>query len=187
MLGLTFRKGDVPEMKHYKGFAGYTSALIRSNERTGYGYYEIRAKAMPSAASSSFWLAHTGLKNDETEIDIFELGAKGKGFERKYNMNAHVWRTEQEKRHWAVGGVWNAPWNIGDDFHVYGFDWNKDWLIWYVDGVMVRRARNTNWFFPMEVIFDTEAMFDWFGKVDDADLPSTFNVDYLRVWRQGEK
>ncbi len=47
------------------------------------------------------------------------------------------------------------------------------------------RLQNTHWFFPMEIVFDSEAMWNWFGVVDDADLPSTFRVDYLKVWRRG--
>jgi beta-glucanase (GH16 family) len=190
-LRIDFRKPDAEEMKKRKGYPGqkyeYTSALVQSNELTGYGYYEARCKPMNSAGSSAFWFTETRLPKDSTEIDIFEIGGNAPGFERKYNMNAHVWKTPQENRHWAVGGVWNAPWRLADDFHVYGFEWNKQELIWYVDGVAVRKAKNTNWFFPMRVLFDSEAMWSWFGKVNDADLPSTFYVDYLRVWHQPTK
>lgn len=49
----------------------------------------------------------------------------------------------------------------------------------------MREAKNTHWFFPMQINFDSEAMWNWFGVVDDADLPSTFSVDYLKVWRRG--
>ena len=185
LLDLTFRKGDVPEMSHYpgQGYAGYTSALVQTNARTGYGYYEVRARPMPSAGSSAFWFTDTGLSDNQTEIDVFEIGGKTQYFDRKYNMNAHVWATPQEKRHWAVGGVWISPWDLAADYHVYGFEWDKDFLTWYVDGVPVRKARNTNWFFPMRLVFDSEAMWSWFGPVNDADLPSTFSIQYLRVWR----
>lgn len=187
MLHLAFKKGDVPEMQKHKGYKDYTSCLIQSNDLTGYGYYEIRARPMNSAGSSSFWFTETRLNDNATEIDVFEIGGKAPGFERKYNMNGHVWKTPTETRHWAAGGVWNSPFRFADDFHVYGFEWNKQELIWYVDGVPVRKAANTNWFFPMRVIFDSEAMWSWFGKVNDADLPSTFSVDYLRVWRQAAR
>lgn len=191
-LQIAFRKGDVPEMKNYpgQGYGGYTSGSVRTVQRTGYGYYEVCAEPMNSAGSSAFWFTDTGVKDNATEIDVFEIGGKTRYFNRKYNMNAHVWETPQEKRHWAVGGVWDSPWNLADDFHVYGFDWNKDTLTWYVDGVAVRRAKNANWFLPMYLIFDSEAMWDWFGKVEDTDLPSTFRVKYVRVWRRlppGEK
>ena len=36
-----------------------------------------------------------------------------------------------------TGGVWVAPWRLADDYHVYGLDWNKDELVYYVDGVAV--------------------------------------------------
>ena len=185
MLQIAFRKGDVPEMKNYpgQGYEGYTSGSVRTTHRTGYGYYEVYAKPMNSAGSSAFWLTDTGVSNEGTEIDVFEMGGKTRYFDRKYNMNAHVWQTPQEKRHWAVGGVWDSPWNLADGFHVYGFDWSKATLTWYVDGIAVRRARNTNWFLPMYLIFDSEAMWDWFGKVEDTDLPSMFSVKYVRVWR----
>jgi beta-glucanase (GH16 family) len=182
-LQLTFRKEEVPLMKVYKGYAGYTSAYITTRQRTGYGYYEICAKPMNSAASSSFWFTDTADRDHSTEIDVFEMGAKGQGFERNYNMTIHVWSMPNDKRHWGIGGVWQAPWNLGDDYHVYGFDWNKDQLVWYVDGVPVHTAKNTNWFYPMKMILDSEAMWSWFGKVNDADLPSTFRVKYVRTWR----
>jgi hypothetical protein len=50
--------------------------------------------------------------------------------------------------------------------------------------VLVRESKNTHFFFPMEVIFDSEAMWKWFGVVDDADLPSTFEVDYFHMWQR---
>ena len=189
MLQVAFRKGDVPEMKNYpgQGYAGYTSGSVRTTTRTGYGYYEVCAKPMNSAGSSAFWFTDTGVSNNATELDVFEIGGKTRYFNRKYNMNAHVWVTPQENRHWSVGGVWDSPWNLANDFHIYGFDWNKNYLTWYVDGVAVRRAKNTNWFLPMFLLFDSEAMWDWFGKVEDTDLPSFFQVKYLRVWRQGPR
>jgi beta-glucanase (GH16 family) len=184
MLNLVFRKSDVPQRLQGQGYHGYSSAFVRTKERNGYGYYEIRARAMNSAGSSSFWFTDTPKPENATEIDVFELGGNSKDFDHKYNMNAHVWATPKSKEHWAVGGVWVAPWRFADGFHVYGFDWSKEELVWYVDGVVVRRMKNTNWFYPMRLVFDSEAMWDWFGRVNDADLPSTFQIDYVRCWRK---
>jgi beta-glucanase (GH16 family) len=185
MLHLVFRKGDTPELRKYRheGYADYTSALVRTRDRSGYGYYEARCRPMNSAASSAFWLIGTGLPEHDVEIDIFEIGGNAVGHDRKYNMNTHVMRTPTEKRHWSVGGVWNAPWRLADAFHVYGFEWNADEMTWYVDGVAVRRMKNTNWHLPLNILFDSESMFSWLGIPKDEDLPSTFSIDYLRVWR----
>jgi hypothetical protein len=185
-LNIVFRKETLPQKYVQLGFKDYTSAMVRTNERGLYGYYEARAKPMNSAGSSAFWLAWTGMEDNATEIDIFEIGGKTKNaaLDRSYNMNAHLWATPQSTEHIADGSVWISPWRLADDFHIYGFDWQPDTLRWYVDGVLVRESKNTHFFFPMQVIFDSEAMWKWFGVVDDADLPSTFEVDYFYMWQR---
>ena len=186
-LNIYFRKETLPEKYVKLGYKDYSSAMVRTIERGMYGYYETRAKPMDSAGSSAFWLAWTGLADNATEIDIFEIGGKTKdgAFDRKYNMNAHVWATPQSDEHLSDGSTWVAPWRLASTFHVYGFDWQPDVLRWYVDGVLVREAKNTHFFFPMQIVFDSEAMWQWFGVVDDADLPSVFRIDYVKVWRRG--
>lgn len=185
-LNIVFRKETLPQKYVKLGFKDYTSAMVRTVDRSFYGYYEARAKPMNSAGSSAFWLAWTGMADNATEIDIFEIGGKTKdgAHDRKYNMNAHLWATPQSTEHIANGSVWISPWRLAEDFHVYGFDWQPDTLRWYVDGVLVRETKNTHFFFPMQIIFDSEAMWNWFGVVDDADLPSTFRVDYVKVWQR---
>ncbi|WP_077047424.1 family 16 glycosylhydrolase [Pseudomonas sp. KK4] len=185
-LNIVFRKETLPEKYVKLGFKDYSSAMVRTRERGFYGYYEARAKPMNSAGSSAFWLAWTGMADNATEIDIFEIGGKTKNgaLDRSYNMNAHLWATPQSTEHIANGSIWVSPWRLADDFHVYGFDWQPDTLRWYVDGVLVRESKNPYFFFPMEVNFDSEAFWKWFGVVDDADLPSTFEVDYLRMWQR---
>ncbi|MGH8386266.1 MAG: family 16 glycosylhydrolase [Pseudomonas sp.] len=187
-LNIVFRKETLAQKYVKLGFKDYTSAMVRTLERGFYGYYEARAKPMNSAGSSAFWLAWTGMADNATEIDIFEIGGKTKNaaFDRSYNMNAHLWATPQSTEHIADGSVWISPWRLADDFHVYGFDWQPDTLRWYVDGVLVRESKNKHFFFPMQIIFDSEAMWQWFGVVDDADLPSTFSVDYVKMWQRSQ-
>lgn len=188
-LNITFRKQTLPEKYLALGYKDYSSAMVRTNERGMYGYYEARAKPMNSAGSSAFWLAWTGLPDNATEIDIFEIGGKtrNEAFDRLYNMNAHVWTRPQNDQHLSSGSTWIAPWRLANTFHVYGFDWQPETLRWYVDGVLVREAKNSYWHFPMQIVFDSEAMWDWFGVVDDADLPSVFRIDYVRVWTRSEQ
>ncbi len=182
-LHLTMRKQEAPDIPQGKGYKDYTSAAVKSRETVLYGYFEVKAKPMPSAGSSSFWF-YDDRPEIWTEIDVFEIGGKAPGFERKYNMNLHVFRTPQENKHWSRGAVWVAPWKLADDFHVYGFEWDARNVKWYVDGVLVRSSPNTHWHQPLTLNFDSETMPNWFGMPKDSDLPSTFDVEYVRVWKR---
>lgn len=183
-LLLTMRKEPVPEEFRKQGYHDYTSAAVRSRDRTCYGYFEVKARPMNSGGSSSFWFQQDTTPGWATEIDVFEIGGKARGHENKYHMNVHVFRTPTEKRHWSIGGDWDAPWRLADDFHVYGLEWDQGNVKYYVDGVLVRRVRNTHWHQPLYLIFDSETMPNWFGMPDDKDLPSTFQIEYVRAWKK---
>lgn len=183
-LHLTMRKEKLSAEAEQLGYKDYTSAALHTKVRSSYGYYEVKAKPMNSGGSSSFWFCQDETPGWGTEIDVFEIGGKAPGFERKYNMNLHVTRTPQEKKHWSVGGVWEAPWRFADDYHVFGLDWGKDEIRYEVDGALVRSVENTHWHQPLFLIFDSETMPKWFGMPDDHDLPSTFSVEYVRAWKK---
>lgn len=184
-LHLTMRKETVPQELQKHGYHDYTSAALHTRLRSSYGYYEVKARAMNSGGSSSFWFQQENRKANPgwaTEIDVFELCGKNAKHDRRYYMTLHVTQTPQEKRHWQVGSYWEAPWGFAEDFHVFGFEWGPDELRWHVDGVLVRTVQNTHWHQPLFLIFDSETMPEWFGMPNDADLPSTFSVDYVRTW-----
>jgi beta-glucanase (GH16 family) len=185
-LHLTMRKEKLPPEAEKQGYKGYTSAALHTKNRTAYGYFEVKAKPMNSAGSSSFWFQQDDNPAWGTEIDVFEVGGKAKGFENKYNMNVPVFHTPQGKKYWDVQHTWIAPFRLAEDYHVYGLDWNKDSLKWYVDGVVVRTVENTVWHQPLYLIFDSETMPQWFGMPKDEDLPSTFSVEYVRAWKKKE-
>jgi len=181
-LQLTMRRWFPDDGPADKGYHTYTSAAVQSRERVLYGYFEIEAKPMRSHGSSAFWFYdHT--PSIWTEIDVFEIGGGAPGHERSYHMNAHVFHTPEERRHWNVGGKWTAPWDLADDFHVYGLEWDQAELKYYVDGVLVRRMKNTHWHQPLTLNFDSETMPNWFGLPRDEDLPSTFRIRYVRTWK----
>jgi beta-glucanase (GH16 family) len=183
-LHLTMSKEKLPEEYEKLGYKDYTSACLYSKVRAHYGYYEVKAKPMNSAGSSSFWFQVEDVPGWLTEIDVFEIGGGAEGFEHKVNMNLHVFKTPKEKKHWSVGGMWVAPWRLADNYHVYGLDWTPEEIKYYVDGVVVRTVENTHWHQPLFLIFDSETMPKWFGMPDDADLPSTYSIEYVRAWEQ---
>jgi len=182
-LDLPMRKQDIPEMPKDKGYHTYTSAAVQSKTKVKYGYFEVRCKPMKSHGSSSFWF-YDNTPERWTEIDVFEIGGGAPGFEKKYNMNVHVFRTPTEQKHWSMHGEWVAPSNLADGYHVYGLEWDKEQIKWYFDGVLVRRIENTHWHQPLTLNFDSETMPKWFGLPKDSDLPSTYSIEYVRAWKK---
>ncbi|MEI8376674.1 MAG: family 16 glycosylhydrolase [Planctomycetota bacterium] len=185
------------QLDREEGYHDYTSAALHSTVFAHYGYYEVKAKPMNSAGSSSFWFStdYDGTQGKVTEIDVFEISGKSKGFENKYNMSLHAWKDgprliayvdpdPKANEHLEVAGTWKAPWRLADNFHVYGVDWEKDEIKFYVDGVVVRSVENTRWHYPLRLIFDSETMPEWFGMPKDEDLPSTFSIEYVRAWKK---
>lgn len=79
------------------------------------------------------------------------------------------------------------------DFHVYRLDWDKDRMIFSVDGKELLTYRNDGtgedaWPFnkPFYVILNLAWGGDWGGYkgVDESALPATMEVDYVRVFQK---
>ncbi len=184
-LHLAMKKQEVPEMPKNKGYHTYTSAAVQSKTKVKYGYFEVKCRPMKSNGSSSFWF-YESTPELWTEIDVFEIGGAALGFERKYNMNVHVFRTPTENKHWSKHGAWVAQSNLADDYHVYALEWDEKRITWYFDGVPVRWIENTHWHQALTLNFDSETMPKWFGLPKDEDLPSTYSIKYIRAWKKRE-
>ena len=182
-LHLTMRKEEPPEELRKEGYHTYTSAAVQSKERVLYGYFEVRARAMKSHGSSAFWF-YFNEPERWTEIDVFEIAGGKPEWDRRQFITVHVMHTPEDKKHRSVGSHFDAPFRLADDFHVYGLEWDEKELRFFLDGALVRSGPNTHWHQPLTINFDSETMPDWFGLPLDKDLPSTYSIDYLRVWRK---
>ena len=169
---------EVPE-----GYHTFTTAAVKSQALVKYGYFEIKCRPMKSKASSAFWF-YRSTKEEWTEIDVFEICGVGNDWKNVYNMNAHVFHTPAEKKHWSKGDKWNAHFDFVDDYHIYAFEWDREVIRWWVDGKVVRELKNTHWHQPLHMNFDSEIMPEWFGLPEKASLPSTFSIEYVRSWKK---
>ena len=188
-LQLYVRREEPPNGTDKK-YHTLTSAAVQSKTRVKYGYFEIEAKPADAQVSSAFWF-YFNTPDEWTEIDVFELGGGAPGIERDFGMNLHVFRKPEDKdkkNHWRIGGNWVAPWKFADDFHVFGLEWNKDFIRYYVDGVLVRQAANTAWHQPLTLNFTIEVMVGWMGMPKaTAPFPQVFRIKYVRAWKKADQ
>jgi len=180
-LGITMKAESLPDLP--KGYHTFTCGAVKSRAKVLYGFFEARCRAMDSRGSSAFWFYdHT--KEIWTEIDVFEIGGKAPKHEKAVHMNVHVFHTPTEKKHWSKASTWTAPGRLADDYHIYGLDWSRQSIKFYVDGVLRRTVKNTHWHQPLYLNFDSETMPKWFGLPKKENLPSTFSIDYIRAWKR---
>ncbi len=186
-----------------RGYDQFTTSTVKSKRRILYGYFEARCRSMRASVCNAFWLydplsapAKYREGSFSEEIDIFEIfGKPAKAeYDRVYCTTVHRFYTpyvESIANHKQTplpmkASKQKVPFDFWSDFHVYGFLWTPTEMKWYVDGKEVFSRDNDYYSTALHIMFDCEIMQDWVGLPDPADLPSTFSIDYLRVWRQTE-
>jgi len=158
----------------------------------------------PLAKQAAFWMMpHKGLTGGALWKDFVGTGNAAKGaeydifegnvaFTEKYATNIH-W-DGYGKFHKSKGQfVWT--WMNGRqtlhttpiEFHTYGFNWTKDKIEFYYDGVLKRTERS-----PIVIAHVPQYMivsggiFDdgWIsGSMKTAPWPDHMKVDYVRAWK----
>jgi beta-glucanase (GH16 family) len=180
LLNVVVKNEQHPSMT--PGYRDYTTGALSSQNRIRYGFFEIRAKVARAAVSSAFWLTHHG-KETWTEIDVFELFGAGPKATMQYHMNAHAFKAPGIESHQENPLAKDLNFDPAADFHVYGLLWDSTSIKWLIDGKTVRQKPNLHWKYPLHLILDCEIMHSWVGEPDKADLPSTFQIDYVRCWQ----
>lgn len=184
------------------GFDKFTTSSVKSKERIRYGYFEARCKSMKAGVCNAFWLydpLDPPAKHREgsfsEEIDIFELFGN-RGSKKEYNCDNVFYANVHRFATPYVESIVNTPtpldnqriskvmpFDIHADFHTYALLWTPKEMKWYVDGIMVFTRDNDHYTTALHIMFDCEIMPDWVGLPDPSDLPATFYIDYLRVWK----
>lgn len=176
--------------------APVTTAAVVSKAKFKYGYLEMRCQAAAGPVSSAFWTTGVG-----GEIDVFEHYGENPAnpySAGRFHASFHDWRKGSAsfgKRVWTHEH--QLDFKVADGFHVYGFEWDVNFVKMHVDGRLVRCATKKElgdkWVASNEqkVWIDSET-FEWEQKASnltESDFGGGrhFVVDYCRVWnRSGE-
>lgn len=189
-----------------RGFDRWCTATVKSRRKVKYGYFECRARAMRASVCNAFWLydplsgdlarKHKAGSHSE-EIDIFEMCGKPKQMPMGSLAPSNVvmmtfHRCETPYVEATAAGAWQqlpnkafqyvAPFDIAGGFHRYGLLWTEDECVFFVDGVEAARRKNDFFHQPLHVMLDCETII--FGEPDPADLPASFDIDWVRVWQR---
>lgn len=173
----------------------YTSAWVESNKRfdTQFGFIEARIQfPYQRALLPAFWTFRGGSAkhfSNAAEIDIAEmLGTMG---ENTITMNIHKDYCTPDKESYEkgcpeIGNYFKVVNTIKgyrwQDWHVYGLEWNKKKIRFYVDGKRIHTIKKHGIVDPVALIFNTAVNRD--EEVNDSLMPQKLLVDYVRVYKE---
>ena len=168
----------------------HVSGFIKSRKTARFGYFEIRAKLMNASLVSGFWLNRNS-GEEWSEITIIEVPAGIDKFKDVLNPNVHYFYGPHYKgtvnNHLVEPSTISLGFNSTADFHVYGFEWSPSHLRWYIDGELVRESRNRHYFQPLNMNINVESNPYFSAFPIDEQLPSVYEVDWVRAWRPAKE
>ena len=161
-----------PEGSKYK----LASGELQSHERHRYGYFEVRMKVPRGAGLVTGFFSYAGQEGGTrpNEIDIEILGRNTRVAELTIHENGEATSTKV-----------TLPFDAGDGFHVYGFDWQPGHVRWYIDGKLVHAESGgaaRRLVRPQQMILNlwaSERLDSWVGKLDLARAPWRLDVSCM--------
>lgn len=204
-----FKAGDVEDIWYSNGDSGHwsyqTGTVTTAPDRNGmigglstgdwtpqpasfeflYGQIEARIKVPKGPGLwPAFWL----LQSDGTwppEIDVMEIVDP----EAKHvAQHLHYGKTDTDFTQYHDKG-YPAGVDLSEDFHVYGVDWQPDYIRWYLDGKLIQEYTDKANIpsKPMYILLNLAIGGDWpekYGKLGDSTpFPAEMVVDFVKVWQ----
>lgn len=154
--------------------ANFVGAEIQSDRNYGHGYFEVRMRAAHASGTVSGFFTYTGppFGKPWDEIDIEILGAKPREVMFTY------YRDGEKREH-----IHALDFDATKETHTYGFDWQPEYIRWYVDGEMAHEARGDGLPLPkttqklMLSLWGSKTLTEWVGPFDPRQLPSMMLVE----------
>ncbi|MGE7825548.1 family 16 glycosylhydrolase [Paenibacillus sp. NPDC093718] len=186
-------------------YAQYSSGKINTRDHFSltYGRVDFRAK-LPTG--NGIWPALWMLPEDHVygtwassgEIDVMEARGRLPGATSGAVHFGGQWPTN---RH--LSGEYHFPegQTFANDYHVYSVVWEEDNIKWYVDGKFFFKVTRDQWYSaaapnnpnapfdqPFYLIMNLAigGTFDGGRTPDPSDIPATMQVDYVRVYKEGQ-
>ncbi len=154
----------------------YAGAEYRTRKFYGYGRYEVSMKPIKNDGVVSSFFTYTGPSDNNPwdEIDIEFLGKDTTIVQFNYFTKG---RGNHEYVH-------ELGFDASEEFHTYAFEWHKDKIVWFVDGVEVYTATQTipttRGKIMMNVWCGTGANAErWLKPFDPSNMPLTAEYEWF--------
>jgi len=192
ILSITAKKQRV-KSKQYTSARLRTANMPNSGEWTN-GRFEARIKTPEGAG---LWPAFWMLPTDPAvgwpmsgEIDILESTGQASMFAHGTIHYGDPWPNNA----FTGAHILKQPQKWSDDFHTYAVEWDAFEMRWYVDDLLYSTKTPADlgshaWPFEdyaYHFLLNVAVGGTWGGTVDDSIFPRTMEVDYVRVYSNGQ-
>ena len=164
----------------------YTSGILTSYDafKFAHGYAEVRAK-IPKGAGQwpAFWLLNGYYVSQQPEIDIMEVRGENPG--EIIHSYHHFEEGELESESFSTQHSDSVD-GYSADFHTYGVRWQPGKIDWYIDGELKHTFEDESVGYQVMYVIVNLAVGGNFNysAVDPSLLPSSLDIDYIRVYQE---
>ncbi len=167
----------------------WESGLISSfdSKKRGFmqalGYFEMRVK-LPDGPGvwPGFWLVGGDYLGRGAEIDVLEYYGHAQS---SYETSLHIWpsRKDDDIEFHLTKPISVPARSLVEGFHTYGVSVDKDWIIFYLDRVEVRRERSRPEFQqPKGILLNLALGPGW--PIDKTPNPSRMIISYVKTFER---
>lgn len=185
ILQIRAERADPVAISPFVWNRAYTSGCI-TTELTHwqtYGYFEMRAR-LPRG--KGFWPAFWLLPKRATwppEIDVFEASGT-----RPYGIKHGA--IEKPRSATTAAGMWiEQIIDISDGFHIYGMEWTRDNIVYFIDGIKSfeygPHAIHEDMYLLANLALGSHDP-NWIPDPDQTTpFPGLYEIDYIRAYQRG--
>lgn len=174
---ITFNNGKMQliiDSGNDSGHPVYYGGEYRSKGFYGYGRYEASIKAIKNDGVVSSFFTYTGPSDNNPwdEIDVEILGKDTTKVQFNYFTDG---KGNHEYLH-------DLGFDASEDFHTYAFEWHKDRIVWFVDGVEVYTAKEKIPVTESKImmnVWNGTGVDGWLKAFDDSKLPLTAEYQWI--------
>lgn len=159
----------------------WSGGEYRTLKRFSYGMYEVRMKPIKNNGVVSSFFTYTGPSDNDPwdEIDIEFLGKDTTKVQFNYFTDGVG---EHEYVH-------DLGFDASEEFHDYAFEWTKDSITWYVDGIPVHKATENIPQTPGKVMMNVWpgiGVDSWLNSFDGT-TPLKAEYDWIKITQYNEQ
>lgn len=190
VAGITGGARDYMNMWPSGGFPITNHVPYYDGFATRYGYFEIRARFLSgSGLAPAFWFLgmQDAAYTENVEVDVPEVFTKNNYV--KFNLLPRQGDMQNVSDVTDYGAGTDLP-DVEDGYHVYGFEWDPEFIKFYIDGQLVSTIDVAIDYrmFPLISLNHHETNNSEVGNIYDNDPPlpndETFTIDYYRVFKK---